>query len=230
MWYSIVLASRLSTKIKTWTTSYLYQSIKNLMAIKGKPSTERVYHSVFLRNKATTIQNIWSHSIVNRLLKTPLDERDALAARYNLGNDNALDYETLVNMQNNAVDMWIQAKLMLVNASPGLMKWWANTRFQGHTKSVGVIKCTCLGQPTVNQVHIINCSRFNSCYAETAAEHNVTPGHIKHILSERDPAIMKAEEVTHLNSIEKTLSEKIDSLLAIQPNPQGGRPRRGARH
>ena len=99
------------------------------MAIKGNPSAERIYHSVFLKNKETTIQNIWSHSIVNKLIKTPFDEREAMAQRYNLGDDNPLDYESLTGMQNNAVEMWAQAKLILLNASPGLMKWWANTRF-----------------------------------------------------------------------------------------------------
>lgn len=85
VWYSIVLASRLSPKIKTWTTSYLYQSVKQLMGVKGNPKAEKIYHSTFLRDESTTMQNIWSHSIVNKLLKTPYEDREYMAARYNLG-------------------------------------------------------------------------------------------------------------------------------------------------
>lgn len=99
------------------------------MGIKGNPKTERIYHSTFLRDESTTIQNIWSHSIVNKLLKTPYEDREEMAARYNLGSDNLLDQEALADMQSNATEMWTQAKLILVNASTGLMKWWANTRF-----------------------------------------------------------------------------------------------------
>ena len=55
------------------------------MGVKGNPKTERIYHSTFLRDESTTIQNIWSHSIVNKLLKTPYEDREEMAARYNLG-------------------------------------------------------------------------------------------------------------------------------------------------
>ena len=123
--------------------------------------------------------------------------------------------------------MWEQAKLVLIHTSSGTMKWWANTRFEGHTQTLGVIKCTCAGTPTLKQVHIINCPRFTACYAETATVHNTTVSAIKHALAERDPTIVKQEELERLNSIEKTLSEKITTTVNTRPRAPR-RPRRQA--
>ena len=43
LWYSIVLTSRISPKVKAWMQSYLYRSVKGLMRIKGNPSTELLF-------------------------------------------------------------------------------------------------------------------------------------------------------------------------------------------
>ena len=43
LWYSLVLTSRISTKVKEWMQGYLYRSVIGLMRVKGKPQKDRVF-------------------------------------------------------------------------------------------------------------------------------------------------------------------------------------------
>ena len=47
VWYSIVLSTRISEKMKKWSKSYLYQSIKMLRGITGNPNTDTMYLQIF---------------------------------------------------------------------------------------------------------------------------------------------------------------------------------------
>ena len=59
LWYSLVLTSRVSPRIRTWMQGYIYRSVKALMRIEGNPSTERVYRETFGQDKDQVIESIW---------------------------------------------------------------------------------------------------------------------------------------------------------------------------
>ena len=109
--------------------------------------------------------------------------------------------------------MWKSAKSVLTKVSNGVTKWWLNTRYQGHTRNHGVVKCTCLNRPTLTQTHVIHCERFANCYLEAAAERETTVEQIKHRLAERDFDHDTKEEIEDLNELEACLSQKITTLI-----------------
>ena len=39
-WYSVILTTRISPAMATWTKGYLYRSIKTLINITGNPNTD----------------------------------------------------------------------------------------------------------------------------------------------------------------------------------------------
>ena len=187
VWYSIVLTTRISDRMKQWSQGYLYRSIKMLRGITGRPSTEVTYQQTFQFNPDETLNYIWTQALVNRLLSTPVAERIQILRRYNLDTDTVpTDTNELLEAARGPKEMWRQAKLVLTKASSGLFKWWINQRYQGHTRSHGVIKCTCDHQTTLNQTHIIHCPRFRPSYALTAAEKDVSIEQIKHRLAARE--------------------------------------------
>ena len=118
--------------------------------------------------------------------------------------------EHLQNINNKAIEMWEDAKLVLIHATPGLMKWWAHTRYQGHTRAAGVIKCTCERRPTLNQIHIIHCQRFQQAYQETATQLMITTGEVKVNLAARKVDVDEIEQIFELNTMEQILTEKIN--------------------
>lgn len=73
-----------------------------------------------------------------------------MALRYNIGEEFPLDSQELLDTLETPTMMWKKAKLALTKISSGVYKWWLNTRYQGHTRNHGVVKCTCQTQPTLN--------------------------------------------------------------------------------
>ena len=157
----------------TWAKGYLYRSIKALMGITGKPSADTVSNATFLETQDTVMNLIWTQSIANRMLKTPIDQREAVASRYNLSNQIPTSTEELLEILQRPKRMWKNAKLVLTKSSNQVFKWWTATRYQGHTRSYGNIKCTCDNRTTLTQPHIVVCNRFRGCYDQTALEHNM---------------------------------------------------------
>ena len=143
------------------------------MGILGNPSTDAIYHSTFLESQGDTLNLIWTQAIVNRMLKTPVLQRAALAKRYNLDGQVPSSDEELLALLQRPKEMWKKAKMVLSETSSQVYKWWASTRYQGHTRSYGTIKCTCDNTTTLTQQHIIVCPRFRDCYAQTAETHRV---------------------------------------------------------
>ena len=118
--------------------------------------------------------------------------------------------------------MWKKAKLALTKISSGVYKWWLNTRYQGHTRNHGVIKCTCQTQPTLNQIHIIHCQRFANCYLEAAAEKGKSVQEIKHMLAVRDFDKDTREEIEEINDLEQCLSQKITTVIGRHQDANQG--------
>ena len=115
--------------------------------------------------------------------------------------------------------MWKRAKLVLTKASDGLFKWWINQRYQGHTRSYGIIKCTCDNQTTLNQTHIIHCPRFRPSYALTADEKDVSIQQIKHKLASREDDLDK-DDIKELNDLESALSTRITNEIGRFQGPR----------
>ena len=51
-------------------------------------------------------------------------------------------------MNKEASQLWTAAKQAVTRASPGLIKWWTNQRYQGHRKQ-GAAKCKCEENSTI---------------------------------------------------------------------------------
>ena len=218
-WYSIIMTTRISEPMKKWAQSYLYRSIKTLMGISGNPSTDSVYRSTFLETQNDVVNLIWTQSISNRMLKTPVDQRESLANRYNLTNQIPTSTEELVHLTKRPKEMWQRAKLVLTQVNKSVFKWWAATRYQGHTRNFGTIKCTCDNRTTLTQIHIIHCPRFGHCYEQTALEHGISQQTVKHRLAEREED-SDTEYITKINAMEKTLSEKITRVIGTFQGPR----------
>ena len=181
-----MFTSRVSPKIEQWAASYLYASIKHLRGIKGNPSKERMFSNIFGYGQEMTLALIQTESITRKLLKAPPPERRALAKRYNIGENYPLECQELRDVLTTPITMWKKVKLALTKISKGVCKWWLDTRYQGHTRNHGVVKCTCLNNPTITQTHVVHCERFANCYLETAREKETTVDEIKNKLMERD--------------------------------------------
>ena len=91
LWYSLVLTSRISTKMKEWMKGYLYRSVIGLMRVKGKPQKDRVFQATFNQDKEQVIEAIWKQALTAKLLKTPEIARAAVASRLNLDDQIPLD-------------------------------------------------------------------------------------------------------------------------------------------
>ena len=160
-----------------------------------------------------TLALLQTESITRKLLKTPPPERRALALRYNVGEDFPTECQELNEALTIPNMMWRKVKLALTKVTRGVCKWWLGTRYQGHTRNNGVVKCTCLDRPTLTQTHVIHCERFANCYLETAREKETTVEEIKHKLAERDFDRDTREEIEELNDLEACLSQKITTLI-----------------
>ena len=101
----------------TWAKGYLYRSIKALMGITGNPNTDAVYDATFLESQDTAMNLIWTQSIANRMLKTPQDQRELLASRYNLSDQIPTSTEDLLEILQRPKKMWRNAKLVLTRSS-----------------------------------------------------------------------------------------------------------------
>jgi hypothetical protein len=196
----------------TWAKGYLYRSIKALMGITGKPSTDTVYNATFLETQDTVMNLIWTQSIANRLLKTPVDQRESVASRYNLSNQIPTSTEELLDILQRPKKMWKNAKLVLTRSSNQVFKWWTATRYQGHTRNYGNIKCTCDNRTTLTQSHIVVCNRFRGCYDQTALEHDMQVQEIKSVLSERTEDCDLAA-IRRINAVEKSLSGRLSNVI-----------------
>ena len=162
---------------------------------------------------------IWTQSIVNKMLKTPVYQREQLASRYNLTDQIPTSDEDLRYLQHRPKEMWKRAKQVLTKSSKQVFKWWTSTRYQGHTRSYGIIKCTCDNRTTLTQQHIIDCPRFRECYTQTAAIHNVEVPEIKDILQERKEDY-NTEDISEINIMERTLSEKLTNVIGTFEGPR----------
>ena len=159
LWYSLVLTSRISTKVKEWMQGYLYRSVIGLMRVKGKPQKDRVFQATFNQDKEQVIETIWKQALTAKLLKTPEIARAAVASRLNLDDQIPLDQESLREMLQEAKTTWRTAKQALTATSPGLFKWWIGARFQGHHREF-VTNCKCPDQATVTQNHVLVCEEY----------------------------------------------------------------------
>jgi len=115
--------------------------------------------------------------------------------------------------------MWRRAKLVLTKSSKQVFKWWTSTRYQGHTRSYGTIKCTCDNRTTLTQQHIIECPRFRDCYTQTAMIHNLQVPEVKQRLAKREEDY-NTEDISEINALERTLSGKLTNVIGTFEGPR----------
>ena len=60
----------------------MYRGLKSLIGLKGLPSSEKLFKSTFLNNKADFIEAAWAQALARKFLKTPALERINLANIY----------------------------------------------------------------------------------------------------------------------------------------------------
>ena len=222
LWYSLVLTSRISTKMKEWMKGYLYRSVIGLMRVKGKPQKDRVFQATFNQDKEQVIEAIWKQALTAKLLKTPETSRAAVAARLNLDDQIPLDQDSLREMLQEAKTTWKTAKQALTTASPGLFKWWTGARFQGHHKD-SVTKCKCPEQTTVTQSHVLSCEEYRGCFEATAAQFDSTAEEVMEMVQSRDPENYSREDLATLNEIEDHLSAQMLTKINGMSRPARAR-------
>ena len=75
----------------------------------------------------------------------------------------------------------------------------------------------------MTQSHILRCSEYQSCFADTATHFDITEEEVREILARRDPDTQTREEFRRLGEVEDHLSAKLLAKISGMERPARAR-------